>query len=181
MIRLPHLAASSVLRSRFQGCRPVLARPLFTAVLTAFVAACAPGDAGSDAPSERPDDRTGLPPVVEMPPELDRVLRDFEAGWEARDAQALADLFTEDGYVLYGGELPAVGRAEILEMYQGRGGPLSLVPYDYAVSDSVGFIIGGYAGSPEAREGGKFVLTLKRGDDGRWLIHSDMDNGNGGN
>ena len=46
-----------------------------------------------------------LPSVV-LPAELDRVLRDYERGWRARDAAALAALFTEDGYVHSGGRPP---------------------------------------------------------------------------
>lgn len=32
-------------------------------------------------------------PSIELPPELDRVLRDYEAGWQGGDAQGLAALF----------------------------------------------------------------------------------------
>jgi hypothetical protein len=42
----------------------------------------------------------------------------------------------------------------------------------------VGYIIGGYTrhrGDPDV---GKFTLTLLQEPDGRWLIMSDMDNGN---
>jgi hypothetical protein len=41
----------------------------------------------------------GLPSVT-LPPELDRVLRDYETAWTAKDAARLAKLFAEDGYVL---------------------------------------------------------------------------------
>lgn len=164
-----------------------LCRSVPALVVAALLGACQPEAANSGEvpgpPTDAqagPGDRAGLPPIVELPPELDRVLRDYEAGWEARDAEALAGIFTEDGFVLSGGERPAVGREQILERYRGRGGPLHLVAYDYAIADSVGFIIGGYSASPDRREGGKYVLTLRRGADGRWLIHSDMDNGNGG-
>src|SRR6185295_2049761 len=35
---------------------------------------------------------------VALPPELARVLTDYEAGWKAGDAAALASLFAEDGF-----------------------------------------------------------------------------------
>ena len=41
---------------------------------------------------------------VTLPPELDRVLRDYENAWQAKDAGALARLFTEDGFVLSNGK-----------------------------------------------------------------------------
>ena len=39
-----------------------------------------------------------LPSIV-LPDELDRVLRDYERAWRAGDENALAALFTEDGFV----------------------------------------------------------------------------------
>ena len=35
-----------------------------------------------------------------LPPDLDRVLRDYERAWRAGDAKAIASLFTEDGVLL---------------------------------------------------------------------------------
>jgi hypothetical protein len=35
-----------------------------------------------------------------LPPDLDRVLRDYERAWSAGDAKAIALLFTEDGVLL---------------------------------------------------------------------------------
>jgi len=46
----------------------------------------------------------------------------------------------------------------------------------YAIEGSTGYIIGAY-GAGE-RDTGKFVLALRRGGDGRWLIAADIDNGN---
>lgn len=47
-------------------------------------------------------DPTALQPLpsVNLPPALDRVLRDYERAWQARDAAGLAALFTEDGMTL---------------------------------------------------------------------------------
>ena len=123
-------------------------------------------------------------PSVTLPPALDRVLRDYERGWRANDARALAALFSEDGFVLQNGRPPLRGRAAIEQAYAGQGGPLHLRALAYSVSDSIGFVIGAYGyPRPGAAEGaavpdmGKFTLTLKRGRDGRWMIFSDMDNG----
>ena len=119
-----------------------------------------------------------LPPTVELPADLDRVLRDYEEGWRNRDAAALAELFAPDGYVLRPGYPPAKGRSAIREAYATSGGPLFLRAFDYAVEGSVGFILGGYSGREGSPDSGKFVLTLRRDADGRWLIVADMDNGN---
>lgn len=119
-----------------------------------------------------------LPPTVELPADLDRVLRDYEEGWRNRDAAALAELFAPDGYVLRPGYSPAKGRSAIREAYATSGGPLFLRAFDYAVEGSVGYILGGYSGREGSPDSGKFVLTLRRDTDGRWLIVADMDNGN---
>jgi len=122
-------------------------------------------------------------PSVTLPTELDRVLRDYERAWAASDAGALAALFTEDGFVLQPNRPPVRGRAQLEERYRGQGGgALRLRALAFATDGDVGWIIGayGYGDAPPDAQGdrGKFTLTLRRGADGRWLIASDMDNGN---
>ena len=117
-------------------------------------------------------------PSVTLPPELDRVLRDYEKQWQARSATGLAELFVEDGFVLQGGKLPVRGRAAIEQAYRSGGGPLSLRAFAYATADTLGYIIGGYAGQAGARDSGKFILLLRRDKAGSWRIVADMDNGN---
>jgi ketosteroid isomerase-like protein len=117
-------------------------------------------------------------PSVQLPPELDRVLTDYEQAWQARDAAALAALFAPDGFVMAAGRPPTRGRAAIQEYYTGRGGPLSLRAIAFAAEGDLAYIIGGYASDPGMSDGGKFVLTLRKSADGRWLIVTDMDNPN---
>lgn len=115
---------------------------------------------------------------VTLPAELARVLTDYEAGWKAGDAAALASLFAEDGFVLAGGRAPVKGRAAIQKLYTHPGTPLSLRAIAYATHGDVGYIIGGFSREPGAPDEGKFTLTLRKAPDGRWLIMSDMDNSN---
>jgi len=117
-------------------------------------------------------------PSVELPAELARVLTDYEVAWAAKDAKALAALFTEDGFVLSSGQMPVRGREAIAKRYEGAGGPLSLRGLAWSVNGDTGYIIGGYAGEEGKDDDGKFTLTLKKHTDGRWLIMSDMDNTN---
>lgn len=117
-------------------------------------------------------------PAIVLPPPLARVLTDYENAWSKRDAAALASLFTDDGFVLSSGVPPVRGRAAIQTHYTGAGGPLALRALAYATDGSIGYIIGAFAprvGEPDA---GKFTLTIKKDASGRWLIMSDMDNGN---
>lgn len=115
---------------------------------------------------------------VELPEALSRVLVDYESAWQRKDAGALAALFAEDGFVLSSGVPPVRGRAAIGKHYAGQGGPLSLRALAYATEGSTGYIIGGFARHKGEEDVGKFTLTLRKSQDGRWLIVSDMDNGN---
>ena len=117
-------------------------------------------------------------PSVPLPPELARVLTDYEGAWQQKDAAALAALFAENGFVLSSGAPPVRGRAAIQKHYSGQGGPLSLRALAYAAEGSTGYIIGGFSREQGQPDIGKFTLTLDLASDGRWLIMSDMDNGN---
>jgi ketosteroid isomerase-like protein len=139
------------------------------AVLLVAVAGFAPAQQSTPAPAL---------PFVELPPALDRVLRDYERAWRARDPAALAELFTEDGFVLANGNPPVRGRAAIRAAYANGGGPLSLRALAYATEGRVGYIIGGFGRAPGEPDSGKFVLALRQGSDGRWQIAADMDNSN---
>jgi ketosteroid isomerase-like protein len=117
-------------------------------------------------------------PSVDLPVALDRVLRDYEQAWKAQDAAGLARLFAEDGFVMQRGRPPARGRPAIEAGYRGSGGPLALRALAFALEGRVAYIIGAYSTEVGAPDVGKFVLALARDDAGRWLIVSDIDNGN---
>ncbi len=116
--------------------------------------------------------------TVALPPELERVLRDYEAGWRSRDSDALAELFTPDGFILRPRHAPVRGREAIARAYRNSGGALALRALEFSQADSVGYIIGGYGSNKGDPDGGKFILTLRKLSDGRWYISADMDNSN---
>ena len=118
------------------------------------------------------------PARVQLPPELARVLRDYEAAWTKGDGPALAALFAGDGFVLPNGGPPVQGREAIRAHYRGPGGALCLHAYAFRIEGAVGYIIGGFSRREDLPEVGKFTLTLRKDPGGRWLIVSDMDNGN---
>ena len=112
---------------------------------------------------------------VTLPAELDRVLRDYERHWRARDMAALAALFTDDGFV------PSRqgwvrGHTGIQARYATMaGGALKLQAYAFATGGNVGYIVGGY-GYGEGAFTGKFVLALRRANPGDpRLIAADID------
>jgi ketosteroid isomerase-like protein len=116
-------------------------------------------------------------PSVSLPPALDRILRDYEQAWRARDAAALAALFAEDGFVLQSNKPPVRGRPAIQAAYtHDGGGALQLRALAFATSADMGYIVGAYGYAGTTGDLGKFTLTLRRRADGRWLIFSDMDN-----
>lgn len=115
-------------------------------------------------------------PAIDLPGDIERVLRDYEQAWQAGDPAALAGLFAEDGFVP-GPQGWRRGPTAIREQYAAAGGPLHLRAHAYAVEDSIGYVIGAYRYGA-LPGGGKFILALRRGPDGRWLIAADLDNSN---
>lgn len=113
---------------------------------------------------------------VELPQELERVLRDYEQAWQSGNAEALADQFTVDGLVRRDGRWIR-GRDSIRVAYENAGGPLRLRAVSYAVDDSVGYVVGqyGYGAGGDVSYRGTFVLALRRSDEGSWLIAADLD------
>jgi len=115
---------------------------------------------------------------VQLPPQIDRVLRDYEKGWRDNDEKLLASLFAPDGFILSPKLLPVKGRVNIEEAYKNAGGPLYLRALTYEMEDSIAYIIGGYRSKPDGADQGKFIVTLKLLPDGIWNITGDMDNEN---
>jgi ketosteroid isomerase-like protein len=134
--------------------------------------------AGAVEPAEqRTPDAPPLPSVT-LPAELERVLRDYERAFAARSPDALARLFTEDGFVLQSGRPPVRGRDAIRLAYAGSGGPLALRALAYSVDGDVGYIVGAYSWAGGKADDGKFILLVRRAPDGMWQIAADMDNTN---
>lgn len=116
------------------------------------------------------------PPAITLPPELDRVLRDYERAWRDGDGAALSALFLEDGFAVQNGGPLARGRDAIAKNIDGPGGTLQLTAYAFAVSDTTGYVVGGYRYPDSIGPGGRFVLALHKRQDGFWLIAADLDN-----
>lgn len=109
-----------------------------------------------------------------LPPELQRVLADYAAAWEAGDSKALAALFVDDRIIVPNSCPPAAGRTTVEKCYAGHGGPLHLRALDHRIDNGLAYIIGEYALDEADTPRGKFTLTLTR-QGGRWFIVADMD------
>lgn len=119
----------------------LMSRTLLAIVVLGLMLLAEPVLAQNTSEPARP---TELPDVV-LPPQLDRVLRDFVRAWRANDPAALASLFAEDGFVLQSNRPPARGRPAIQAAYEGQGGgQLRLRAIAFAAGDTAGYIIGAY-------------------------------------
>ena len=118
-------------------------------------------------------------PSITLPLELDRVLRDYERNWRAGDENGLAALFTADGFVPSNTGFVR-GREAIAGQYKDQQGELQLRAHAYAVSDTVGYIVGAYGFGTDGVDRGKYVLALRRprGGGGQWFIAADIDQTN---
>ncbi|HEU0012830.1 MAG TPA: nuclear transport factor 2 family protein [Longimicrobium sp.] len=143
--------------------------PLIAAVM---LAAASTTLSGQVTPPPAPAEQL---PSVTLPPELDRVLRDYERAWAAGDETALAGLFTDDGFVLQMGRAPVRGTDAIRQAYANSSGALHLRALGFAVDGNVGYIVGAF-GMTADRDVGKFVLALRREPGGPWKIAADIDN-----
>lgn len=115
-------------------------------------------------------------PSVDLPPELARVLRDYERHWHAGNADSLVDLFTDDGLIARRGGW-VQGTEALREGLARTSSDLRLRAVSYAIDDHVSYIVGayGYGTDPGIPDRGMFILALRKGADGRWLIAADLD------
>ena len=156
--------------------------------LTLSFGTCGRGPDAGNANATAPDEESRrVPPSdpaqiarIQLPAELDRVLRDYETGWRNGDEKALAALFTPDGFILRPGHPPVRSRDSIEVAYTNSSGSLHLHAFDFGLSASTAFIIGGYGYGPDTPDSGKYLLALRKLEDGKWYIAADMDNGNVG-
>ena len=118
------------------------------------------------------------PPVVSLPADLNRVLRDFEKAYASKDGAAVASLFLPDGMEMLANRPPVRGRDAVEKFYSGASQSIVFRPFVFAESGDVAFIIGGYSPAPGGgADANKFVFTLRKVD-GKWLIESAMSNSN---
>ena len=114
------------------------------------------------------------PATVALPPELARLLDERRTRWN--DAEALAQLFTEDSYVLATGPTWIRGRDAVAQHLASRFAvALTITPIAYDVSGSRGHIVAYYTGESGGRQQyyGQALLVVERGDDGAWRIAAE--------
>jgi Putative lumazine-binding/Domain of unknown function (DUF4440) len=133
----------------------------------------------SAAVSQAPPTPNSQLPSINLPPELDRVLRDYEKSWRAGDENGLASLFTADGFVPSNTGFVR-GRDAIVGQYKDQQGDLQLRALAYGTADTVGYIVGAFSFGADGVDRGKYVLALRRARGGPWRIAADLDQTNRG-
>ena len=110
-------------------------------------------------------------PVIDVPADVQRLLREFETHWRARDARAFAALFTADGLMQVGGGW-RLGPGAIHNARLGAGGNIRLDPQSFGGNGSYAHVAGSYGrvGEPPPGELGKFLLVLEKAANGPWRI-----------
>ena len=139
------------------------------AALAAALASPVHAQPGATAPLPTPE--------IALPPEIDRVLRDYERAWAAGDEAGIAALFTEDGYVgtFWGW---AVGRDTVRAIHRFAMEQIRVRAHAFEAGENVGYVIASFRFEESGRDTGKIVFLLRRAPDGRWMIAGTLDGAN---
>jgi predicted TIM-barrel fold metal-dependent hydrolase len=110
-------------------------------------------------------------PVIQVPADLDRLLRAFENGWQASDNKlVLSSLFTADGVLQWADDW-VQGPAAIRVVLLGEGGGRRLRPQVFETNGPLGYVAGAFGLVRDTTwvDQGRFVLTLRMVTDA-WRI-----------
>jgi uncharacterized protein (TIGR02246 family) len=112
----------------------------------------------------------------------------FQTAYNAGDAAALAALYTDDAISLPDHHEAIQGKAAIQRYYEDEifkqyTVTIAIMPGDTEINGNLAHEHGTYtiavtprAGGDKMTDDGKYVVILKRGADGVWRIHHDIDN-----
>ncbi len=154
-------------------------RTVLSALSLIAVAACAPASGAA-----KPDSATAAADQQAI-----GKLRDaFAAAFKAGDVAAVAALYTSDGLTQPNNQPTGTGPAGLAASYkaffdQFNFTSFTLTPVKTEASGNVGYDIGTYAwvATPKPKGDtikaeGRYVVVLRKGDDGTWKAIADMDN-----
>jgi uncharacterized protein (TIGR02246 family) len=165
------------------GCFPVEALMLhkLIVVLVGFVMLSGCGGGSQETPQA-----TNVPPD---PAPLNELRSKFQAAYNAVDAATLAQLYTDDAISLPDHHASVQGKSAIQQYYQDLfkeyGATITITPADTEIVGDLAHEHGTFsitvtpkAGGDAVMDDGKYVVIFKRGADGVWKIHHDIDNSN---
>jgi predicted TIM-barrel fold metal-dependent hydrolase len=123
-----------------------------------------------------------LLPVIELPEDLARLLRDRDEAFKQKDPAIMAKLYTEDALFLNPLDPKWLrGEPAIAFVAKNTDGNFRAVPVAYAAGDSVGYIAGYWTSGEGAAThyDSNFLLSLRKGSDGKWRIAAETITVNG--
>jgi uncharacterized protein (TIGR02246 family) len=150
-----------------------MAAGVVTASLAVMLGGCgaAPPRSGSD-----PDNRAARQAI-------EAAVRRYVDATNEGDATTLASLYADDAMLLPPDHEPIRGRAAIGAFWQqGTDEGLEVTNLDVEVSGNLGYLVGRYhlpATDDEPADSGKYVMCLKRQQDGSWKLTADIWNRSG--
>jgi len=111
----------------------------------------------------------------------------FAAAYNAGDAAAVAELYTDDAVVMPDHHAAVVGKAAIQQYLQGLFAQytanLTITPGDTEITGDLAHEHGTFAmtvtpkaGGNAMTDNGNYLVILRRQADGSWKIHHDIDN-----
>lgn len=120
------------------------------------------------------------------PSALAQLQKEWAAAANAKDSAKIASLYAEDAVLMPPNASVVNGRAAIQAFWKGMldqgARDISLATIAGAVSGDMGYEAGTYrvtmgaAGGAPAPDNGKYLLTVQRGKDGKWLKRHDIFN-----
>jgi uncharacterized protein (TIGR02246 family) len=120
------------------------------------------------------------------PAEITSLRQAWVTGANAKDAAAVAALYTDDATLMAPNAPTSKGRAAIQSSWKNlldQGArDVVLTPVRGGTSGNMGFEAGTYsftmgpAGAQGFTDKGKYLMTVKKGADGKWRIQDDMFN-----
>ncbi len=117
---------------------------------------------------------------------LARLQTEWVAAANAKDSAKLAALYAENAVLMPPNAPMAKGRPAIQAVWKGmmdqNARDIVLTSIDRSVSGDLGYEAGTYTlnmgapGGPVASDKGKYLMTVRRGPGGKWLIQNDIFN-----
>ena len=118
---------------------------------------------------------------------IDATRNAYAAAWRTANIEQIAELYTEDAFVLYPNQPAVSGRSAVVDYFKGFFGEFpkndfELISSEIVITGPWAFDRGVYRWKGTPRKGaavednGKYLVVLKRGDDGKWRVARDMDN-----
>jgi ketosteroid isomerase-like protein len=111
----------------------------------------------------------------------DELRQKWMAAGNAKDAAAIAALYAEDATVMPPNAAAVKGRAAIQVFWKGMvdqlGSKVTLTKVSGWQGGDSGYEVGTFAAMMGgANDSGKYLITFKKGTDGKWLITNDIFN-----